>query len=38
MTGAYAASYLPWIMIPVIGWLLPLVSMALLFFYIEGEA
>ncbi|MGQ9864739.1 MAG: photosystem I reaction center subunit VIII [Pseudanabaenaceae cyanobacterium] len=38
MTGAYAASYLPWILIPTITWLLPLVGMGLLFLYIEGEA
>jgi photosystem I subunit 8 len=38
MTGAYAASYLPWILIPVICWLLPVVTMGLLFIYIENEA
>jgi photosystem I subunit 8 len=38
MTGAYAASYLPWILIPVICWLLPVVTMGLLFIYIESEA
>lgn len=34
----YAASYLPWILIPVVGWLVPLVSMGLLFLYIEKDA
>lgn len=38
MTGAYAASYLPWILIPIIGWLFPAVAMGLLFFYIESDA
>ncbi|VEP13153.1 Photosystem I reaction center subunit VIII [Hyella patelloides LEGE 07179] len=38
MTGAYAASFLPWILIPVVCWLMPAVVMGLLFFYIEGEA
>ncbi|MEI6427915.1 MAG: photosystem I reaction center subunit VIII [Pseudanabaenaceae cyanobacterium] len=35
MTGVYAASYLPWILVPVTTWLFPLVAMALLFLYIE---
>jgi photosystem I subunit 8 len=35
MNADYAASYLPWILIPAITWLLPLVSMGLLFIYIE---
>lgn len=38
MTGSYAASYLPWILIPVVTWLLPIVVMGLLFIYIESEA
>lgn len=38
MTGAYAASYLPWILIPVICWLMPIVVMGLLFIYIEQDA
>jgi photosystem I subunit VIII len=38
MTGAYAASYLPWIFIPIIGWLLPAVVMGLLFIHIESES
>jgi photosystem I subunit 8 len=37
MTGSYAASYLPWILIPVVTWLLPIVGMGLLFLYIEKE-
>ncbi|MGF1493505.1 MAG: photosystem I reaction center subunit VIII [Microcoleaceae cyanobacterium] len=38
MTGDYAASFLPWIMIPLVGWLMPIVVMGLLFLYIESEA
>jgi photosystem I subunit 8 len=38
MTGAYAASYLPWILIPIVGWLFPAVVMGLLFIHIESEA
>ncbi|WP_206813328.1 photosystem I reaction center subunit VIII [Chroococcus sp. FPU101] len=38
MNGAYAASFLPWIMIPLTCWLLPAVVMGLLFIYIESEA
>ncbi|MFB2892034.1 photosystem I reaction center subunit VIII [Aerosakkonemataceae cyanobacterium BLCC-F50] len=38
MTGSYAASFLPWILIPIITWLLPAVVMGLLFIYIESEA
>jgi photosystem I subunit VIII len=38
MTGAYEASFLPWILIPVVCWLMPAVVMGLLFLYIEGEA
>ncbi len=37
MTGSYAAAYLPWILIPVVTWLLPVVVMGLLFLYIERE-
>ncbi|MBW4443433.1 MAG: photosystem I reaction center subunit VIII [Plectolyngbya sp. WJT66-NPBG17] len=37
MTGSYAASYLPWILIPVVTWLVPTVVFALLFLYIERE-
>ncbi|NJK34525.1 MAG: photosystem I reaction center subunit VIII [Oscillatoriales cyanobacterium SM2_2_1] len=35
MTGEYAASYLPWLLIPLTTWLLPLIAMGLLFIYIE---
>ena len=38
MTGAYAASYLPWILIPVVCWLMPTVLMGLLFIYIESDS
>jgi len=38
MTGSYAASYLPMILVPVVGLLMPLVTMGLLFIYIESEA
>ncbi|HEY9890789.1 MAG TPA: photosystem I reaction center subunit VIII [Candidatus Sericytochromatia bacterium] len=38
MTGSYAASFLPWILIPLVTWLLPLVVFGLLFIYIESEA
>ncbi|USR90151.1 photosystem I reaction center subunit VIII [Phormidium yuhuli AB48] len=38
MTGDYAASYLPWILIPVVCWLMPVVTMGLLFIYIEKDA
>jgi photosystem I subunit 8 len=37
MNGDYAASFLPWIMIPVVAWLMPAVLMGLLFIYIEKE-
>jgi len=38
MIGSYAASYLPWILIPVVTWLMPIVVMGLLFVYIESDA
>ena len=38
MTGTYAASFLPWILIPLVCWLMPAAVMGLLFLYIEGEA
>ncbi|MGE5656885.1 MAG: photosystem I reaction center subunit VIII [Actinomycetota bacterium] len=38
MTGSYAASFLPWILIPVVTWLLPVVAMGLFFLYVESEA
>lgn len=38
MTGSYAAAYLPWILVPIVGWLLPVVTMGLLFLHIESDA
>lgn len=38
MTGTYAASFLPWILIPLVSWVLPVVVLGLLFIYIEAEA
>ena len=38
MTGSYAASFLLWILIPVITWVMPVVVMGLLFIYIESDA
>jgi photosystem I subunit 8 len=38
MTGTYAASFLPWILIPIVTWLLPAVVMGLFFIYIESDA
>jgi photosystem I subunit 8 len=38
MDGTYAASWLPWILIPVITWLMPVAVMGMLFFYIESDA
>ncbi|MDP8935891.1 MAG: photosystem I reaction center subunit VIII [Cyanobacteriota bacterium] len=38
MTGSYAASFLPWILIPLITWVMPVVVMSLLFIYIESDA
>ncbi|MBD1868380.1 photosystem I reaction center subunit VIII [Oculatella sp. FACHB-28] len=32
-----AASYLPSILVPIVGWVFPAVAMALLFIYIERE-
>ena len=37
MSGDYAASFLPWILIPTIGWFFPIVVMGLAFFYVEKE-
>ncbi|MEN9202946.1 MAG: photosystem I reaction center subunit VIII [Thermostichus sp. DG_1_6_bins_120] len=37
MTGSYAAAYLPWILIPIVCWLLPAAGMAVLFLYIERD-
>lgn len=38
MTASYAASFLPWILIPLITWVMPVVVMGLLFIYIESDA
>ncbi|MGD1866777.1 MAG: photosystem I reaction center subunit VIII [Phormidesmis sp.] len=38
MTASYAADWLPWILIPTISWLLPVISIVALMFYIEGDA
>ncbi len=38
MTGEYAASFLPWIFIPLTTWLMPAAVMGLLFLYIESDA
>jgi photosystem I subunit VIII len=38
MTGSYAASFLPWILVPVVGLLFPAITMGLLFLYIEKDA
>jgi len=37
MTGSYAASFLPWILIPVTCWLFPAIAMGLLFLHVEQE-
>jgi photosystem I subunit 8 len=38
LTGAYAASWLPWIMIPMIFYILPFPIFAIIFLWIEREA
>jgi len=38
MTGAYAASFLPFILVPLVGLVTPAVVMGLLFIYIETDA
>lgn len=38
MTGEYAASFLPLVLVPAVGLLMPAVVMGLLFIYIESEA
>ncbi len=38
MTGSYAASFLPWILVPMVGWVFPAVTMGLLFLYVEKDA
>ncbi|AFY77215.1 hypothetical protein Ple7327_1868 [Pleurocapsa sp. PCC 7327] len=37
LTGSYAASWLPWIMIPLVFYILPFPVFALLFLWIEKE-
>lgn len=37
MTGTYAASFLPWLLIPLTTWIIPAVVFGLLFLYIERE-
>lgn len=37
LTGEYAASWLPWIMIPLIFYILPFPVFAILFLWIEKE-
>lgn len=37
LTGAYAASWLPWIMIPMIFYILPFPIFAIIFLWIERE-
>ncbi|HHP7229568.1 MAG TPA: photosystem I reaction center subunit VIII [Xenococcaceae cyanobacterium] len=37
LTGAYAVSWLPWILIPLITYILPFPIFALLFLWIERE-
>ena len=38
MTGAYAASFLPTIMVPLVGMVFPAVALGLLFLHIESDA
>jgi photosystem I subunit VIII len=38
MFGSYAASYLPWILIPLVCWVFPMAAMGLLFLYVERDA
>jgi photosystem I subunit 8 len=38
MTGAYAASYISSILVPLVGLVMPAVVMGLLFVHIESEA
>jgi photosystem I subunit VIII len=37
LTGAYGASWLPWIMIPLVFYILPFPVFALIFLWIEKE-
>ena len=38
MTDAYTASFLPYILVPIVGLVFPAITMGLLFVYIESEA
>jgi photosystem I subunit 8 len=38
LTGAYAASWLPWLMIPLVFYILPFPVFAIVFLWIEREA
>lgn len=38
LTGAYSASWLPWIMIPLVFYILPFPVIAMVFLWIEKEA
>jgi len=38
MTGDFAASFLPYVMVPMIGMVFPAVAMGLLFIYVEQDA
>jgi photosystem I subunit 8 len=38
MTGAYAASYLPTMLVPLVGMVFPAVALGLLFIHIESDA
>ncbi|MDJ1185408.1 photosystem I reaction center subunit VIII [Roseofilum casamattae] len=38
MTGAYAASFLPYVLVPLVGMVMPAVVMGLLFIHIESDA
>ena len=38
MTGAYAASYLPTLLVPFVGMVVPAVVLGLLFIHIESDA
>lgn len=38
MTGEFAASFLPFAMVPLVGMVFPAVAMSLLFYYVEQDA
>lgn len=38
MIGEYAASFLPSVLVPAVGLVMPAIAMGLLFLYIESEA